>query len=58
MIASHTIDEISPGKSHTTLRFLFTGLLGAPIGLLFRSVIERYLLQELASLELVVEVRQ
>jgi len=57
MIAAHTIEESSLGKSLVTLRFSFTGLLGAPIGWLFRSTTERYLAQELASLRLVVESR-
>ena len=55
MIASHTIEESSPGKSLVTLRFSFTGLLGAPIGWLFRSTTKRYLAQELTSLRSVVE---
>jgi uncharacterized membrane protein len=55
MVAEHTIEERSPGRSHVTLRFSFTGLLGAPIGWLFRSVTERYLSQEVASLKLKVE---
>jgi len=55
MIASHTIAESSLGKSLVTLRFSFTGLLGAPIGWLFRSTTKRYLAQELTSLRSVVE---
>ena len=55
MTASHTIEESSLGESLVTLRFSFTGLLGAPIGRLFRSTTERYLAQELASLRSVVE---
>jgi uncharacterized membrane protein len=55
MIASHTIEESSPGKSLVTLRFSFTGLLGAPIGWLFRTTTERYLAQELTSLRSLVE---
>ena len=58
MTASHTLEESSLGKSLVTLRFSFTGLLGAPIGWLFRSTTERYLAQELASLRSVVELRQ
>jgi len=58
MIAAHTIEEHSPGKSDVILRFAFTGLLGAPTGWLFRSVTERYLAEELASLKLVVEGQQ
>jgi len=58
MIASHTIEEGPLGKSLVTLRFSFTGVLGTPIGWLFRSTTERYLAQELASLRSVVEVRQ
>jgi len=58
MIASHTIDESSLGGSLVTLRFSFTGLMGVPIGWLFRSTTEQYLAQELASLRSVVEGRQ
>jgi uncharacterized protein YndB with AHSA1/START domain len=58
MVASHTIEESSPGKSLVTLGFSFTGPLGAPIGWIFRSTTERYLAQELASLKSVVEGRQ
>jgi uncharacterized membrane protein len=58
MVASHTIEESSPGKSLVTLRFSFMGLLGTPIGWLFRSTTERYLAQELASLRSVVEAQQ
>jgi hypothetical protein len=58
MVADHTIEEGSPGKSHVILRFSFTGLLGAPIGWLFRSVTERYLAQEVASLKLKLEGKQ
>ena len=50
MIAFHTIEEGPLGKSRVTLRFSFTGVLGTPIGWLFRSTTERYLAQELASL--------
>ena len=55
MVAEHTIQESLPGNSHVTLRFSFRGLLGAPMGWLFRSVTERYLSQEAASLKHKVE---
>jgi uncharacterized membrane protein len=58
MTAGHTIAESSPGKSQVTLQFSFAGLLGAPMGWLFRSVVERYLAQELTSLKSVVEGQQ
>ena len=58
MVASHTIEESSPGKSLVALRFSFMGLLGTPIGWLFRSTAEQYLAQELASLRSVVEAHQ
>jgi uncharacterized protein YndB with AHSA1/START domain len=58
MIASHTIEESSRGNCLVTLRFSFAGLLGMPIGLLFRSTTERYLAQELASLKSVAEGQQ
>ena len=57
MIAAHTIEEASAGGSRVALRFSFAGVLGAPIGWLFRSTTERYLAQELASLKLLVEGR-
>jgi uncharacterized membrane protein len=55
MVADHTIEEGSAGKSRVTLRFSFNGLLGAPVGWLFRSVTQQYLAQEVASLKLKVE---
>jgi uncharacterized membrane protein len=55
MIAKHTVEELSPGKSQVNLRFSFSGLLGAPMGMLFRSVAESYLAQEVASLKINVE---
>ena len=58
MIAAHTIEEISAGKSHVTLRFSFTGLLGTPVGWIFGSVTRRCLAQEMASLKLRVERQQ
>jgi hypothetical protein len=54
MIAGHTVEEISAGSCHVTLRFSFAGSLRAPIGWLFRSV-TRDLAQELASLKSRVE---
>lgn len=58
MVADHSIEEDSQGISHVTLRFSFKGPLGAPIGWLFRSVTERYIAQEAASLKLTVEGKQ
>jgi uncharacterized membrane protein len=58
MVAEHEIQESLPGNSRVTLRFSFSGLLGAPIGWLFRSVTERYLSQEAASLKHKVEGQQ
>ena len=55
MIAEHTVEESSPGKSQVHLRFSFAGLLGAPIGMLFRSITANYLLQEAESLKSKVE---
>ena len=55
MIASHTIEEIPTGGSRVTLGFAFAGPLGAPLGWLFRSITERYLAQELASLKMKAE---
>ena len=58
MVAEHTVEDIRPGKSRVILRFSFDGFLGPPIGRLFRSVTERYLSQEVASLKLKVEGQQ
>jgi len=58
MIAVHTIEEAPTGGSRVALRFAFAGLLGAPIGWLFRSTTQRYLAQEVASLKLTVEGQQ
>lgn len=55
MVAEHAIEEDSPGECNVTLRYSFSGLLGAPIGRLFRSVTQRYLAEEAASLKLKVE---
>jgi hypothetical protein len=53
--ADHIIEELSSGKSNIALCVSFSGLLGAPIGLLVRSITERYLVQEAAALKLKVE---
>lgn len=58
MTARHKIAKSSPGESRVTLQFCFDGLLGAPMGWLFRSTTERYLAQELASLKSEVEGQQ
>ena len=55
MIAEHTVEEKSAGTSQVTLRFSFNGLLGVPVGKLFRSITESYLAQEAASLKSKVE---
>ncbi len=55
MIATHAIEEVPSGGSHVMLSFEFVGLLGAPLGWLFRAITERYLAQEAASLKLKVE---
>ena len=55
MVAEHTIEESSPGKSNVSLRFSFTGLLGTLVGRLYRSVTQQYLAQEAASLKRKVE---
>jgi len=55
MVADHSIEEDSQGISRVALRFSFKGPLGAPIGWLFRSITERYIAQEAASLKLRVE---
>jgi len=58
MVADHSIEEDSQGISYVTLRFSFQGPLGAPIGWLFRSITERYIAQEAASIKLKVEGKQ
>jgi uncharacterized membrane protein len=58
MVADHTIEENSPGNSLVTLRFSFSGLLGAPLAWFFRSITECCLAHEMASLKLKVESRQ
>ncbi|HEY8067740.1 MAG TPA: SRPBCC family protein [Burkholderiales bacterium] len=58
MVAEHAVADSAPGNSHVTLRFSFEGLLGGPLGWLFRSVTEHYLSQEAASLKFKVEGRQ
>ncbi len=58
MTAVHTIEDASSGGSRVALRFSFAGVLGRPIGWLFRSTTERYLAQEAASLKLMVEGEQ
>lgn len=55
MTAEHTIEESAPGSAQVTLRFSFEGLLGKPLGWLFRGTTERYLAQEAASLKARVE---
>lgn len=55
MIATHAIEEDPTSGSRVTLRFEFVGLLGGLLGWLFRSITERYLAQEAASLKLTVE---
>ena len=58
MIAVHTIDEAPAGGSRVALRYSFSGVLGGPIGWLFRSTTTQYLAQEVASLKLMVEGQQ
>lgn len=55
MIANHVIEERSPRQCQVTLEFSFDGLLGAPIGMLYRSITQSYLAQEAAALKLRVE---
>lgn len=58
MVADHQVAEHSSGTSEVRLRFCFDGLLGAPLGWLFRSVTLRYLAQEASSLKRKVEATQ
>jgi uncharacterized membrane protein len=57
MIAEHNIEESSRGSCRVTLRYSFSGLLGPLVGRLSRSITERYLSQEVASLKLKAEGR-
>jgi hypothetical protein len=54
-IADHIIDEGSSGHSSVVLRMSFSGLLGRPVGVLFRSITESYLSREAAALKSRVE---
>jgi Polyketide cyclase / dehydrase and lipid transport len=51
MVADHVIEKQSSTQSLVTLEFSFAGFLGVPIGLIFRSITERYLAQEAAALK-------
>jgi uncharacterized membrane protein len=55
MTAEHMVDPQTPSASKVLLRFSFSGPLGGIIGRLFRSITERYLQQEAASLKLKAE---
>ena len=55
MIADHVIDPRPPNHAHVTLRFSFSGLLGGPAGLMYRSLTQIYLAQETAALKRKVE---
>ena len=57
MVAEHSIEESSHGNCRVTLRYSFSGLLGPLVGRLSRSITERYLSQEVASLKLKAEGR-
>lgn len=58
MVAEHSIEESSHGNCRVTLRYSFSGLLGPLVGRLSRSITERYLAQEMASLKLKAEGQQ
>lgn len=51
MIAEHTVSLHASANSKVILRFSFHSLLGGIVGRMFRSVTERYLAQEAASLK-------
>lgn len=57
MIATHIVEEDPAGGSRVTLRFEFVGIVGALLGRLFRSITERFLAQEVASLKSTVEAQ-
>ena len=58
MVAEHSVASQAAGSTAVVLRFSFGGLLGGLIGRLFRSVTERYLMQEAAALKSTVEQRR
>jgi uncharacterized membrane protein len=55
VVADHIIEEAFPGKCNVVLRVSYSGLLGAFVGRVLRSITERYLAQEAAALKLKVE---
>ena len=55
MTAEHMVDAHTPGASRVLLRYSFSAPLGGLVGRLFRSITERYLAQEVASLKLKAE---
>src|SRR4051812_22960817 len=48
MTADHIVEELATDQSIVTLQFSFSRIWGTPIGLLFRSITEQYLAQEIA----------
>lgn len=57
MVADHSVKASSPSGARVHLRFSFAGLLGPPMGWLFGAITERYLAQEVLSLQRKVEAR-
>jgi len=55
MIADHVIDARPSYQTHVTVRFSFSGWLGTPVGLMYRSLTQIYLAQETAALKRTVE---
>jgi uncharacterized membrane protein len=55
MVADHLVEASSPASAQVQLRFSFAGLLGLPVGWLFRSITKRYIAQEVLSLQHKVE---
>lgn len=51
VVADHTIEDASAGKSKVVLRISFSGLLSAPVGWFARSITESYLAQEAVALK-------
>jgi hypothetical protein len=55
VVADHLVEATAPGTSTVVLRVAFSGLVGVALGRVFRSITQRYLLQEAAALKSRVE---
>ena len=57
VVADHVIDDTARGATKVTLRITFSGAFGVLVGLMARSLTQRYLDQEAAALKSKVENR-